>query len=265
MNNLTETTETRYCKEFTFYKNDSVIGRHLRLYGEYGQAELDFLLSIIDNIANKPVVVYDVGANIGVYSTAFANAGAKVYSFEPNPLNFELLQKNTAGLKNVVLHNAAATNVAGDILVQTFDPAQPGNYGEVLINNEDGVPAQAVRLDDVKIPAPNVIKIDAEGSELGVIQGCLKKIKKNLPLICYEAQESPHLDKIYSILTDIGYRLYWAGIPNYNPDNFKKNTDNIWGPTALVHVVAIPPGWGEVAGFELVNGPDDHWSRVFNT
>jgi FkbM family methyltransferase len=259
---LKETTETRYHKKFTYYTNDSIIGRSLRMYGEYGQSEIDFLLDVLNNITNKPKVIYDVGANIGVHATAFASAkGSHVHCFEPNPLNYNMLKLNTKGLDNVTLHKAAATNVAGDILIQTFDPEVPGNYGEVLINKESGVSAKAVRLDDVDIPAPNLIKIDAEGSELGVIQGCLAKIKKNLPLVYYEAQESPHLDKIYDILTDIGYHLYWGCIRNYNAGNFKNNTDNIFGTTALFSVIAVPPGWAKVEGLEPVKDAQDSWKR----
>jgi len=261
MKNLKETVQTRYHKKFTFYKNDAVIGRSLKLYGEYGQIEIDFLLSIINNITNKPVVVYDVGANIGVHATAFASASAEVYCFEPNPLNFELLTKNTSDLKNVHCTNAAATNVAGNIMIQTFDPAEPGNYGELLINDAVGVTATAVRLDDLDIPAPNLIKIDAEGSELGVIQGAINKIQENLPLLCYEAQESPHLSQIYTMLTDLGYHLYWAVIRNYNKDNFKNNQENIWGTTALFSVVAVPPSWDRVQHLDPVTGPDDTWKK----
>ena len=259
---LKEVTETRYHKKFTYYTNDAIIGRSLRMYGEYGQPEIEFLLDIIGNIQNKPTIIYDVGSNIGVHATAFASAKrAQVHCFEPNPLNFDMLKLNTKGLKNVTLHKAAATNVAGDILIQTFNPEVPGNYGEVLINKETGVKAKAVRLDEVDIPAPNLIKIDAEGSELGVIQGCLAKIKKNLPLVYYEAQESPHLDKIYNILTEIGYHLYWGCIRNYNPGNFKNNTDNIFGTTALFSVVAVPPGWDKVPGLEPVKDAQDSWKR----
>lgn len=258
---LKEVTETRYHKKFKFYTNDQIIGRSLRLYGEYGQPEIDFLLDVINNIQNKPKVIYDVGANIGVHATAFASTGAQVHCFEPNPLNYEMLKENTRGLKNVTLHKAAATNVAGDILIQEFDPTVPGNYGEVLINKETGAKAKAVRLDDVDIPPPHLIKIDAEGSELGVIQGCLDKIKKNFPLVYYEAQESPHLDKIYDILTGIGYHLYWGCIRNYNPSNFKNNTDNIFGTSALFSVIAVPPTWNKVEGLEPVKDAQDSWRR----
>ena len=133
MKNLKETTETRYHKKFTYYTNDSIIGRSLREYGEYGQIEIDFLLEIIGNLENTPKVVYDVGANIGVYATAFGSTGAEVHCFEPNPLNFALLKQNTKHLSNVRLHKAAATNVAGDILIQTFDPSEAGNMASFLL------------------------------------------------------------------------------------------------------------------------------------
>ena len=259
MKNLKETTETRYHKKFTYYTNDSIIGRSLREYGEYGQFEIDFLIGVISRITNEPVVVYDVGANIGVHTTAFASTGAAVYAFEPNPLNFALLAKNTKNMTNVHNHKSAASNVAGDILITTFDPAEVGNYGELIINNNTGVAATSVRLDDLDIPAPNVNKIDAEGSELGVIQGCLEKIKANLPLIYYEAQEPMQLGKIYTILTELGYHLYWAVNYNYNKDNLKKNK-NIIIDGALFNVIAVPPEWDKLT-IEPVTGPDDFWTR----
>jgi len=264
MSNLTETTKTRYHKNFTYYTNDIIIGRSLDLYGEYQQVEIDFLTNIVNRITNKNVVVYDVGSNIGVHAVAFASTGAEVYCFEPNSLNFALLSENTKELKNVHLNCAAVTNVAGDVLVQSFDPAVPGNYGELLINREIGESAKAVRLDDLDIPAPNLIKIDAEGSELGVIQGALEKIKENLPLIYYEAQESPNLDKMYNTLTDLGYHLYWGCIRNYNENNFKDNILNIFDESVVFSVVAVPPEWDKIKDLEPVTGPTDHWHRFLS-
>jgi hypothetical protein len=83
-------------------------------------------------------------------------------------------------------------------------------------------------------------------------------------LIYYEAQESPHLDKIYNILTGIGYHLYWGCIRNYNPANFKNNTDNIFNNSALFSVVAVPPGWAAVEGLEPVIDANDSWRRFLS-
>ena len=228
-------------RQYWIYTDDVFYQQRIANAGPYQKKNLIRLRDLKPNART----IIDVGANIGVHATAFASTGAEVHCFEPNPLNFAMLKNNTKGLGNVTLHNLAATNVAGDILIQTFDPAVAGNYGEMLINKETGVRAQAARLDDTDIPLPNLIKIDAEGSELGVIQGCLENIKKNLPLIYYEAQESPHLDKIYNILTDIGYHLYWGCIRNYNPGNFKNNAENIFGTSALFSVWLLCPLGGQ--------------------
>jgi len=39
-------------------------------------------------------VLFDVGANVGIYSIFAAKRGVKVYAFEPESQNFAILQKN---------------------------------------------------------------------------------------------------------------------------------------------------------------------------
>ena len=67
---------------------------------------------IITNLIKKEIhsgdVVLDIGAHIGYYTLQFANlvgSTGKVYAFEPEPKNFELLKKNVQINKhdNVVL------------------------------------------------------------------------------------------------------------------------------------------------------------------
>src|SRR6267378_6461606 len=49
-------------------------------------------------------IVFDVGANIGVFALCAAKQGAHVYAYEPIPATFELLQQNIHlhGLDNMV-------------------------------------------------------------------------------------------------------------------------------------------------------------------
>ena len=70
---MIKSTKTRYSKNFSYYSTDEMIGRSLELYGEYSQSELEFLLSML----NENSVVYDVGANIGYHTTAFASVAKK--------------------------------------------------------------------------------------------------------------------------------------------------------------------------------------------
>lgn len=232
---LTQTTPTRYHPNFTYYTNDDMIGGSLKLYGEYGQSEIDLLRQHI----TPNLVVYDVGANIGVHTCAFADAGAEVWSFEPNPRNFELLKTNCQHLFKTHLINAAVGSFSGRTTISDFDPKRIGNYGN-MHSGAGGLLCEQIQLDTFSAPDPDVIKIDVEGAELHVLLGALKRISSKQPLIYYEAQESTHLSQIYRLLTGLGYKLYWNLVYDYNPNNFKRNPENVFGVGAIFCIVAQP-------------------------
>jgi len=254
---MISSTTTRYRDNFYYYNNDEVIGRSLQTYGEYGQTELDFLLWIVD----QRYTVYDVGANIGVYSTAFASRGAQVYAFEPNPHNYSLLKRNTEGLTNVHCQQTAIGNALGKISIEDFNPEEPGNYGTMSTKRNLGVEVDLMALDYLDIPIPNLLKIDVEGAELDVLLGCEKKIAESVPCIVYEAHETEQFSEIWHFLKQFDYRLYWLQCMNYNINNFNKNSENIFENTALFSVVAWPPGWPLALAAQEVTGPDDDWHK----
>lgn len=248
-----KTAVTRYHPDFSYYDNDEVIGQSLELYGEYAEPEIAFLRGFIDDNS----VVYDVGANIGVHTRAFADRGARVWAFEPNPANFELLKTNCQDLDRVHLVEAAVGEKTGRTTIWEFDPEVPGNYGH-LCSGQGGRVCHEVSLDDIDAPDPDIIKVDVEGRELKVLLGAQERIRRNQPLIYYEAQETADFGEIYHLLTGLGYTLYWALVMNYNPNNFRNNPDNIFDNTAIFCVVAAPPGFA-ILPLDRVTGAGDSW------
>jgi hypothetical protein len=81
-------------------------------------------------------------------------------------------------------------------------------------------------------------------------------------VVYYEAHESPDLKQIYLLLGDDRYRFYWAQVNNYNPANFAGNTDNIFGSSGLMSIVAWPRSLGKLP-LTSVLGPDDTASRFY--
>ena len=72
----------------------------------------------IDNYVDG--VFWDIGANIGYFTVLMANlvgSSGKIFSFEPEPLNFKILQKNIEQnhLENVVLEQSAVGDTDGKI------------------------------------------------------------------------------------------------------------------------------------------------------
>ena len=84
--------ETRFGRMFTL-QGDTVIGRSLRLYGEFAGDEVDSILSLV----RPGDHVLDLGANIGFHTLALARsvgATGEVTSVEPQRFCFQLLCAN---------------------------------------------------------------------------------------------------------------------------------------------------------------------------
>jgi len=250
-------TRTRYHTNFSYFVNDEMIGSSLQRYGEYQQLELEFLLSIL----TPDSVVYDVGANVGYHTTAFASRARRVISFEPNPQNFALLQKNTADHDRITRYQAAVSNTAGTGYIGDFDPSVYGNFGHMTLGTS-GVQVPCMTLDSLSHTPPDLIKIDVEGHEYEVLQGCVHLLKSRRPVIYYEAIETPNLGDIYRMLTALDYRLYWMCVRNYNPNNFLGEQENIYLDSALMSILAWP-GQYDPLPMELVQGADDRPQRFY--
>lgn len=247
-------SKTRYTNKFYHYENDYIIGASIALYGEYTQSEIDLLKNFID--ANS--VVYDIGGNIGYHTVAFASMAKEVYSWEPNDRNYLLLEKNTQELPNVKLYHCAVSNVVGDAFISDYDTTNPGNYGECMMS-EAGQPCKTVRIDDLNLPAPDVIKIDVEGHELKVFQGMQNTVSKHRPVIFYESMHGTGFDLIYDMLKGLGYTIYYFPASNYNPNNYNGVEKNIFGAGGVINCIALPANKGKINGLpEMCDRTDNY-------
>lgn len=120
-----------------------------------------------------PKIIFDIGANIGVVSVVLANIypDAKIYSFEPEPKNYELLMKNTATYKNILAVERALWSDTREIdLSPSEDLSNKGGFG---IDNPTTIPvtfqALGSRAACEAYGEPELIKIDCEGSEYRIL------------------------------------------------------------------------------------------------
>ena len=232
---MIESAKTRYSDNFHFYSGDMFIGHSIRHYGEYTQVEVDYMSPYI----NKDSVIFDIGANIGYHSTAFATLGKEVHSFEPNNKNFALLEQNMEKFTNAYLYNCAASFQDGEAFISDYSLDQDGNYGKCEMA-PDGQPCKTFKLDSLNIPTPDLIKIDVEGHELHVIVGAGNIIAQHKPVIFYESMGGEGYDTIYDFLTGLGYTIYWTHSYNYNQNNFYGNDTNIFVNSGVTNCLAVP-------------------------
>jgi FkbM family methyltransferase len=119
---------------FTFYSNDSGIGRYLFCFGEY---ESDLTTGVIDLLkANGRLtpssILLDVGANIGTtcISVVRSQAIRQAIAIEPVPANFELLQKNIGDnqLTQQIVARQLAISTSSDSVTIELSPNLHGDH-----------------------------------------------------------------------------------------------------------------------------------------
>src|SRR3982751_6784528 len=139
-------------------------------------------------------VVWDVGANLGLYCELFSAAvgsGGAVIAFEPSPGNRERLEQAVAPLANVrVIPAALGEHTRPAYLTQGSD-ALGATSSLNSTAGPDSITVGQHSGDDVvsrgTAPLPHVIKIDVEGSELEVLKGMSRVLcAARLRAICVE-------------------------------------------------------------------------------
>jgi FkbM family methyltransferase len=120
--------------------------------------------------------VVDIGAQIGCFTVWAARQGARVFSFEPFPLNFLALQGNVARnrLTEVVLVPQAISGKRERRKI--FLPDDRSHTGRYSLHGGRGtqtIEVPCVPLDDVvhehQLTRVDVLKIDCQGSEYEIL------------------------------------------------------------------------------------------------
>jgi FkbM family methyltransferase len=132
--------------------------------------------------------IFDVGANIGQTAkqlrVRFPNAA--IYCFEPHPDTFKKLAFNTKR-EGILRFNKALSNRVGEAELFSYDsdvlnsltPTAPYavRFGQPVRKK---ILVQTTTIDDFcvthKIPGIDILKVDAEGADLQVLQGADKTL-----------------------------------------------------------------------------------------
>ncbi len=140
-------------------------------------------------------VVWDIGANVGLYSCYAAKArGCRVFAFEPSVFNLELLARNiflnrlTERItivplplcENLAVSNLGMTTTQWGGALSTFGHSF-GHDGEPL-DKAFEFPTVGISMADavalLKIPQPDYVKMDVDGIEHLILKGGLSILRR---------------------------------------------------------------------------------------
>jgi FkbM family methyltransferase len=180
------------------------------------------LLNLALDLVRPGRIVWDVGANVGLFSVAasyLTGPSGKVVAFEPDGWLAGLLRK-TSGLVNPL--NQAEIEVVSCAIADSEYLAQfniaarsrSSNYLEGAGSTQAG----GVRSVETSLvasldwiakfrPLPDVLKIDVEGVEVAVLKGALNILRTKRPVILVEVG-SESAEVVADCLHSEGYVLF---------------------------------------------------------
>lgn len=149
---------------------------------------------LVKEIISEGMTVADIGANVGYYSLIAAKLvgnNGKVYAFEPEPENYELLVRNIEinGYTNVVPVNKAVSNECGKtkLFINRVSSSRH-SFSQNNVTDEAGsVEVEIITLDEFfKGEKVDFIKMDVEGAEGLILDGARQILSQDRLTIIME-------------------------------------------------------------------------------
>ena len=155
-------------------------------------------------LCEKSEIIIDIGASTGIYSliAKTINPKSMVYSFEPNPIFFPMLQKNIL-LNNfdILPYKKAISNRDGTVIIDDY-----------CLGTSLSLTSEALTLDTFikqnSITKIDLMKIDVETHEPQVLEGFLNYLSQFKPTIIIEVLNDDIAKKINNYVHNLDY-LYF--------------------------------------------------------
>ena len=177
----------------------------LRLFIESrrGKKDEDVAIDMIEKLPTTAPIVFDIGANIGLFIKAFnksQNKPGAVLAFEPSSYIFSILKRTLARFKNVTCYQLAFDSKNGQATLST--PLKKSgamrsalaHIGNTFTGDHQKEIVEARTLDsfvkEIGQERIDLIKIDVEGAEFAILQGAKTILKKIRPFWYVEISEA---------------------------------------------------------------------------
>jgi len=212
------------------------------------------LLRLAAEVVRSGHTVWDVGANVGLFSfaaAAVAGPAGSLLAVEPDTALAGLLRRSAAADQGHAPVQVLPAAVSDEVSVARFHVALRNRatshldgYGTAMaggVRFTNLVPTVTLDWLAARFPAPDVLKIDVEGAELAVLNGAAQLLGHVPTIICEVAARNAAA--VSGLLTARGYTLYDGDRPSSErvPVSMAApNTLAVAGPT--VATKAAPAG-----------------------
>jgi FkbM family methyltransferase len=156
--------------------------------------------------------VIDVGAGIGEFSLWSAAAGARVVAFEPDPLAFVCLERNTAPVGTVQIYPYALWKERTNLRLHGSPDTSESSLIEDGRANTRNADVEAWPLDRLqfmtRLPVLDFMKVDGEGVEPEILAGAARTLRRTrvISVDVSATDRRPNLRaRVETMLSELGF------------------------------------------------------------
>ena len=178
----------------------------------WDEAQFNICLKKITNFRN----CLDLGGHIGITTIRFSKYFDHVYAFEP--IHGEYFKQNTKHLENVTLYEYAVSDHNGSVDMFINKENSGGcavlheGIQDYLYRKNWVVPTTkypCVVVDDYNFTDIDFIKMDIEGYNIPALNGMIKLLENNNPVMHIEISgDDAYNKKFYKLIDELGYKEY---------------------------------------------------------
>ena len=205
------------------------------------------LRKVLEQFVRPGMAVYDVGANVGVFSLFALNRiteSGHLYAFDPEKNNLRYLLETRASnhYSNFTVEQVGVGDKTETLFFDRRGGAMSGRIIKSAGSDENTIAMDVVSLDDYVYARnnrpPDLLKIDVEGHEVKVIDGMKKILRDYAPIIVCELHHAlePAVVNIHATLAEFGYVSHDVADWINNPD---KNKAGLTGFQGIHHFIAF--------------------------
>lgn len=180
----------------------------------------DFLLGFVDRFVTSDMVVWDVGANMGMFLLPAAHRARQVIGFEPDAFNQLLLNRTRAANPDLAI-DIVPCAVADRVGIAQFEIVVRGRasngLASVNIGTQTGGVRQSINVVTLSLDwaldhfsAPDFVKIDAEVAEALILRGAVRLLRDVRPVMAVEIcrPSSPECESLFAANDNAVFSAY---------------------------------------------------------
>lgn len=158
--------------------------------------------------------VIQAGGHVGLWPLSLSKIFSGVYTFEPDPENYECLVKNTRGIRSIHSFECGLSSITRARILARSPVNTGGHYLKGPDHDDqdsNAVQVNVMRIDDIGLSQCTGIFLDIEGHEIEALMGAEETIKRTSPILMLEVKD--HIKKggcsaeeLHRYLSELNYR-----------------------------------------------------------